>query len=110
MSYLAKVQQRVRQMRSNIHVQGLGSQAYDPELLAIDSNANVITRRRLGAGFGAPGVSPYGSIYNRGQSTPAIPAPGTYIPTLPPGLGFRQKILTTFPVLSSFPRLAKLLA
>ena len=60
-------------------------QAYDPEILAIEPGSNIITQRRLAAGYGAPPVVPYG------QTT------------------VRRKLLETFPKLSTFPNIKKFL-
>lgn len=59
-------------------------QAYDPEILAIETGANTITQRRLGAGYGAPPMVPYGQTV-------------------------RKRLLDTFPKLRTFPRVVKFL-
>ena len=71
-----------------ISVVGLGGQRYDPELAAIDPGSLELSRRRLGLGYGAPPVVPYGQRIN---------------------LGLRRKLLETFPALSSFPMIKKAL-
>lgn len=71
-----------------ISVVGLGAQRYDPELAAIEPGALGVSRRRLGLGYGAPPVVPYGQRLN---------------------LGLRRKLLTTFPMLNQFPMVKKVL-
>lgn len=94
--------QNVRNRFTNIQQRGirkpmistsaLGSQPYDPELGAIDPLGLVESRRRLGLGFGAPPVHPYGQRAR-----------------MLSGLGLRLKLLQTFPVLGTFPNLKKML-
>lgn len=69
-------------------VTALGSQRYDPELVAIDPGALGVSRRRLSLGYGAPPVVPYGQIK---------------------GLGLRRKLLQTFPMLNNFPMVKRVL-
>jgi len=76
--------------RGQLSISGIDHQSYDPELLAIEPGANVITQRRLGAGFGAPPVVPYGQRRAYGQS-------------------MKRQLLARFPNLRNFPTIKKIL-
>ena len=71
-----------------ISVVGLGAQRYDPELATIDPGSLEVSRRRLGLGYGAPPVVPYGQRMN---------------------FGVRRKILEVFPTLNNFPMIVRIL-
>lgn len=81
----------MNRIRSRLSIAPTLGQPYDPELAAIDANAMDYSKRRLGLGFGAPPVVPYGQRLGM------------------MGAQRRMRLLSTFPALNNFPMIKRLL-